>query len=79
MRCETIREALSARIDGELEPIAPGALDRHMATCAECRSWYRRASSLHRTLAAQPEPPVPDLAADILRHLPPDAPLSSAS
>ncbi|WP_433563096.1 zf-HC2 domain-containing protein [Nocardia sp. CA-151230] len=77
MRCETIREALSARIDGEPEPVAAGSADRHLDACADCRSWYRRAESLQRTLTARPGPPVPDLTADILRRLPPDWPLSS--
>ncbi|MEU6579420.1 zf-HC2 domain-containing protein [Nocardia sp. NPDC046763] len=77
MRCETIREALSARIDGEQEPIAAGSADRHLDACADCRSWYRHAESLHQTTTATPAPPVPDLTADILRQLPPNLPLSS--
>ncbi|MGW5109283.1 zf-HC2 domain-containing protein [Nocardia sp. NPDC004123] len=79
MRCETIREALSARIDGEQEPIAAESADRHLDACADCRSWYLRAESLQRTLTAIPRPSVPDLTADILRQLPPNSPLSSVS
>ncbi|MFE3223590.1 zf-HC2 domain-containing protein [Nocardia sp. NPDC059228] len=79
MRCETIRETLSARIDGEQEPIAAESTDRHLDACADCRSWYRRAESLRRTLTAHPGSPVPELTADILRQLPPNSPLSSVS
>jgi RNA polymerase sigma-70 factor (ECF subfamily) len=37
--CEVAREALSARIDGEREPVPSARLDEHLDQCADCRSW----------------------------------------
>ena len=39
MDCDTAREALSARIDGEREPIPAVRVDEHLAGCAPCRQW----------------------------------------
>ncbi len=39
MRCEVAREALSARIDGEREPVPAARVDEHLQECAECRTW----------------------------------------
>ncbi|MGH3623786.1 MAG: zf-HC2 domain-containing protein [Sciscionella sp.] len=68
MTCKTCREALSARIDGEPEPAE--AVDRHVASCSACRSWYARAEHLRRTMSMHPAPPVPDLTASILERTP---------
>ncbi|HZM76175.1 MAG TPA: zf-HC2 domain-containing protein [Candidatus Limnocylindrales bacterium] len=37
--CDQIREALSARLDGEQSPLAPGVLEAHLAGCRECGEW----------------------------------------
>lgn len=39
MDCDTAREALSARIDGEREPIPAARVDEHLAGCEPCRQW----------------------------------------
>ncbi|MCB0946449.1 MAG: zf-HC2 domain-containing protein, partial [Mycobacterium sp.] len=39
MDCDTAREALSARIDGEREPIPGARVDEHLAGCPACRDW----------------------------------------
>lgn len=70
MRCETVREALSARIDGEQEPIPGEVVDRHMESCPPCRSWFSSAEDLRRTMILQPAPEIPDLAGPIMRRLP---------
>ncbi|HET6707014.1 zf-HC2 domain-containing protein [Amycolatopsis sp.] len=67
MRCEECREALSARLDGEAEPVSP---DEHLASCAECRAWFAGAERLRRTMLLRPAPPVPDLTAAILERTP---------
>ncbi|WP_410640260.1 zf-HC2 domain-containing protein [Amycolatopsis sp. lyj-346] len=67
MRCEECREALSARLDGEAEPVSP---DAHLASCAECREWSAGAERLRRTMLLRPAPPVPDLTAAILERTP---------
>ncbi len=43
MECDVAREALSARIDGEREPVPAVRVDEHLASCAGCCQWYARA------------------------------------
>lgn len=38
--CDVVREALSARIDGEQEPVSTKRVDAHLATCLLCRRWH---------------------------------------
>ena len=64
--CLTCREALSARIDGEAEPVPAAETDTHLETCASCRAWETRAFAITRTLRVREEPAAPDLAGAIL-------------
>jgi predicted anti-sigma-YlaC factor YlaD len=41
--CDTAREALSARIDGEREPIPAARVDEHLHGCGPCREWHATA------------------------------------
>jgi predicted anti-sigma-YlaC factor YlaD len=66
MECDDCREAVSARLDGEPEPVPAARTDRHLAGCAECRDWRRRAAAQARALRVRPAPPVPDLTARVL-------------
>lgn len=43
MDCDTAREALSARIDGEREPVPAARVDEHLAGCEPCREWQAAA------------------------------------
>lgn len=43
MDCDTAREALSARIDGEREPIPAARVDEHLSGCESCRQWQAAA------------------------------------
>ena len=43
MDCDTAREALSARIDGEREPIPAARVDEHLTGCEPCREWQAAA------------------------------------
>lgn len=43
MDCEVAREALSARIDGEREPVPAPRVDEHLAGCGPCRDWHAAA------------------------------------
>ncbi|HOW96081.1 MAG TPA: zf-HC2 domain-containing protein, partial [Mycolicibacterium fallax] len=43
MNCDVAREALSARIDGEREPVPAARVDEHLAGCADCTDWHIRA------------------------------------
>jgi predicted anti-sigma-YlaC factor YlaD len=38
--CDIAREALSARLDGEREPVPSLRVDEHLASCPQCRAWY---------------------------------------
>lgn len=65
MRCEEVRLALSARLDGE-DPQVPGAwLDAHTEACPQCRVWLARAEQVTRAVRVQPVE-VPDLTAKVL-------------
>ncbi|MBB5957103.1 putative anti-sigma-YlaC factor YlaD [Saccharothrix tamanrassetensis] len=66
MDCETCREALSARLDGEPEPVPAGDTDAHLDGCAACRAWQDEAAALTRSLRLRPATPTPDLAAAVL-------------
>ncbi|BBY66202.1 zf-HC2 domain-containing protein [Mycolicibacterium helvum] len=43
MDCTVAQEALSARIDGEREPVPAARVDEHLATCDSCTAWYSQA------------------------------------
>lgn len=43
MNCDLAREALSARIDGEREPVPATRVDEHVAGCEPCRVWQAAA------------------------------------
>ncbi|NBQ42657.1 MAG: hypothetical protein EBU23_09040 [Mycobacteriaceae bacterium] len=43
MDCAVAREALSARLDGEREPIPAARVDEHLTECVDCRRWYAAA------------------------------------
>jgi predicted anti-sigma-YlaC factor YlaD len=68
--CMTCREALSARMDGEPEPMPASATDQHLDECAACQAWSAEASRLTRTLRVRPVGAVPDLTAQILENAP---------
>lgn len=70
VECDTCREALSARLDGEPEPVPSGQVDEHLAECSSCRAWHDEAAALTRTLRLRPATPVPDLTAAILDAAP---------
>jgi hypothetical protein len=48
MQCDRLREAISARIDGEDPGLLDWALDAHLGVCAGCRAWQQRADAVTR-------------------------------
>lgn len=70
MDCDTAREALSARIDGEEEGGRVAALDGHLRSCAACRVWEDRGRQALRATRVHLAEPVPDLTAAILAAAP---------
>jgi predicted anti-sigma-YlaC factor YlaD len=65
MDCEQVREALSARIDGEDPPAGTGRVDHHLQACPACAGWAARAQDVTRALRLQTVA-VPDLTASVL-------------
>ncbi len=66
--CLTCREALSARIDGETEPVPADRTDEHLRTCAACQVWQVRVSEQARSLRVRAAVEVPDLSRVILEN-----------
>ena len=48
MDCESAREAISARIDGEDSGVPDATCEEHLAGCADCRQWQQRAHTVTR-------------------------------
>ena len=65
MKCDRIREAASARLDGEPIGMSAAVLDRHLTTCIDCARWLDEATRLTR-LSRLSAAEVPDLADQIL-------------
>lgn len=64
MTCEQIREALSARLDGEPTGLPGPLVDEHVTGCRGCAEWQRQAVAL-REAALLPDA-APDLVASVL-------------
>jgi predicted anti-sigma-YlaC factor YlaD len=54
VECMRYREALSARMDGEDEPVAPALVDAHMEQCGACRQWQDQAVAATRMVRLWP-------------------------
>ena len=72
--CPTVREALSARLDGEPPGMPADVLDQHLAICAACSGWAEAAATVTRRARLAPAPQVPDLTAAVLTALPRELP-----
>ncbi|MCV7228457.1 DUF2275 domain-containing protein [Mycolicibacterium komossense] len=66
MQCDVAREALSARIDGEREPVPAARVDEHLQTCRDCCAWYILADEQAKSVTLRPAQARPDLSAAIL-------------
>jgi predicted anti-sigma-YlaC factor YlaD len=73
MDCATCREALSARLDGEPEPVAAAQVDEHMADCPDCPDWYADAMVLTRRARVREFVATPDLVDAVLAEAQPPA------
>lgn len=70
MRCQVVRETLSAVLDGESQQLPAQRVDTHLASCRHCRRWLVGAASQARRLAVidsavRPDPG-PDLVDQVL-------------
>jgi predicted anti-sigma-YlaC factor YlaD len=74
MDCGTVREALSALLDGEALPCTQGDLDAHLAGCHACRQWRESAHLVTRHARLTPAPSAPDNTERILAAVLADRP-----
>lgn len=58
-QCETSREWVSLRLDGELSELEEAMLRRHVAGCADCRTFEEAAESFTTRLRSAPLETVP--------------------
>lgn len=66
MGCSTVREVLSADIDGEATPAEARDARAHLGTCDECAGWWAAVGNVNRLLRVRPAEDVPDLATAVL-------------
>jgi len=78
MRCETIRTAISAELDGEDPGVARPVVDEHLSTCVSCREFGQEAARLHPRLRVSAASDVPDLT-DAVLHVTSADPVPSAT
>lgn len=69
MDCTTAREALSARLDGELSPVMEAALDTHLDGCGACTALAAELTRATRRARLQPAPHIPDLAPAVVARV----------
>lgn len=71
MSCHECREIVSAHLDGEATPAEWERVRGHLAACASCAHFERRAEALRRSVRIAPAEQVPDLSAAILAAVAP--------
>jgi predicted anti-sigma-YlaC factor YlaD len=75
----SVREAISARLDGEPLGMPAAQLDAHLAACRDCSAFAERAAQVTRRARLAPAPAVPDLTAAVLTALPRELPGTAAA
>jgi predicted anti-sigma-YlaC factor YlaD len=73
MRCDEIREAISAAADGEATPLERSMVDAHVERCPRCAAFAGAVEQLDRRLRVRPAETVPDLSKPILAATAPKA------
>ena len=72
--CQPFRDALSARLDGELSALETTLLNAHLVSCVGCRAYDGRLEILHGRTRVRVAESVPDLTASILAKAHPPQP-----
>lgn len=70
MGCGGYREALSAQLDGEDEPVGRAELDAHLAACPSCRQWFDDAATVNRLVRTAPAVAAVDVTEAVLPAAP---------
>jgi predicted anti-sigma-YlaC factor YlaD len=71
--CAAVREAISARLDGESSMLPSDAVERHQASCHPCHRFATATSALERRTRVHGAHEVPDLSAAIVAAASQDA------
>ncbi|WP_367127721.1 zf-HC2 domain-containing protein [Saccharothrix sp. HUAS TT1] len=71
MDCRSCREALSARLDGEVEPVPAAETDAHLAQCPACTRRQAGAQALTRSIRVRPAGPGPEFVDAVPAAAPP--------
>jgi predicted anti-sigma-YlaC factor YlaD len=66
VKCEAVREAVSALLDGEDTPVPEHQVAYHLERCPPCEQWQRRAQLVTRQARVAAAPPASDLVGRIL-------------
>ncbi len=75
MNCRYAREIINTLIDGESHPLEAG-MRQHLRECDSCREWHSEMQRGLAMLQASEAPPMPDIAAMVMRRLPAAHPAS---
>lgn len=75
--CGPFREAISARLDGELLGLDEPVLVRHLAACPGCRHWEGQAQQVTRRTRLTVAEPIPDVTTAVLTALPDTGPAAA--
>jgi len=67
LSCSTVREAISASLDGERPGIGAKETETHLARCPECRRFQLSVSALPRQVGLQSSRRAPDALKELLR------------
>jgi predicted anti-sigma-YlaC factor YlaD len=69
MRCEDVRDAISARMDGEDPGMEAAEVEGHLDGCADCRAFSERAAHVTRLARIRPAEDHPDVLPGLLAAL----------
>ena len=72
MSCEENKLIVSRLLDAEVQPEQSAFVFTHLATCAECRSFFHRVQELHRSMQRIAEPVIAPPFRKTPVHLPAD-------
>lgn len=64
--CSAVRDAVSARFDGEDAPLAGAEVERHLTGCGSCAAFESGLAPLARRTRVVAAAPVPDVTAQVL-------------
>jgi len=64
MNCETVRDAIHELFDDDPAMPLGGAVEAHLASCAECREFLAEMTALRSALRALPREPLPSAVLD---------------